>query len=427
MPLLIHINRLVLPCSLHYYASLIELGEVGVASGRQCFGNSNQPTTERDIMRRNIFLRPLGLFLLMAGMLVAGCSDDGDDVKVPTTDPSACATINYSEENATVTCQLTKPGESTTVNSVDLNEIIDQLAQFQVTKNTVVWFQLWGANGGEGSNSDGGQAGKIGYSQMITSVADFESRGEEGSVIYFYLGQHGTHNTNSGGQGGASSFVTTEDMSQNPGSDPDTAQILMIAGGGGGGGGSNTANFCEGGTKGKNGGDGGLAFSSTTSVGSGPGGDGGSDPNTDNGGKGGDAGSGGTGHSHNGHDGFGGRGGDGGKSGLGTTSWINTGATPLTFSAGEGAAGDDLQNTSCVSGGGGGGGGWGGGGGGGYAQNLIGGPQFPYAGGGGGGASYSIKSSQTDGRAPQQEGGVPANPNGATGFIQLVFDFAPDP
>ena len=122
--------------------------------------------------------------------------------EAPTTDPpSACATINYSEENATVTCQLTKPGESTMVNSVDLNEIIDQLAQFQVTKNTVVWFQLWGANGGEGSNSDGGQAGKIGYSQMITSVADFESRGEEGSVIYFYLGQHGTHNTKFRGPG----------------------------------------------------------------------------------------------------------------------------------------------------------------------------------------------------------------------------------
>ena len=337
-------------------------------------------------------------------------------VTSPSDDPSACAKINYDSAQDLLTCQLTVPGESTTVNSFDLDTIVSQLSAFQVTADTVVWIQVWGAEGDNGYK--GGASGQAGYAQMITSISDLESAGY-GSVLYFYLGQHGTHNKESGGQGGASTILTNENLSTNPSTNPDSSQILMIAGGSGGGGGeiTVTGTGCE--TYGKDGGDGGIAFASTISPGSGPGQDG--DGYKGNGGKGGVAGAGGTGPSHNGHDGYGGRGGDGGKSGLGMTQWVNTGATPLTFSAGEGAAGDDLQNHSCVSGGGGGGGGWGGGGGGGYAHNSE------YSGGGGGGASYSIKSSQTDGRAPQQEGEVPANPNGATGFIQLVFDFAPDP
>ena len=353
----------------------------------------------------------------MAGMLVAGCSGGGDDMvqEDPTTDPSACAKLNYNAAEGLVTCQLTVPGESTTVNSVDLNMIVSQLSAFQVTGDTVVWIQVWGARGGEGYK--GGATGQAGYAQMITSVSDLESA-DYGSVLYFYLGEHGTQNTDSGGQGGAATILTNENLSANPSTNPDSSQILMIAGGSGGGGGANHAIACD--TAGKDGGDGGIAWPSTSSPGSGPGHDGGS--YQDNGGRGGNMGFGGTGPSHNGHDGYGGRGGDGGKSGLHQTQWVNTGATPLTFSAGEGAAGDDLQNTSCVSGGGGGGGGWGGGGGGGYAHgtNTI-------AGGGGGGASYSIKSSQVDGRAPTHKDGVPTNPNGATGFVQLVFDLAPDP
>ena len=354
----------------------------------------------------------------MAGMLVAGCSGGGDDMvqEDPTTDPSACAKLNYDAAQGLVTCQITVPGESTTVNSFDLDTIVNQLSAFQVTGDTVVWIQVWGAKGGGGY--EGGSSGQAGYAQMITSVSDFESAGYS-SVIYFYLGQHGTHNTDSGGQGGAATILTNENLSANPSTNPDSSQILMIAGGSGGGGGENGQDLCD--TDGKDGGDGGIAFASTSAPGSGPGQDGGGHDN--NGGKGGVAGVGGTGPSHNGHDGYGGKGGDGGKSGLGQTQWVNTGATPLTFSAGEGAAGDDLQNTSCVSGGGGGGGGWGGGGGGGYAH----GTSDEIAGGGGGGASYSIKSSQVDGRAPQQEDGVPANPNGTTAFVQLVFDLAPDP
>ena len=261
---------------------------------------------------------------------------------------SACARLNYDSAESLLTCQLTVPGESTSVNSVDLNMILSQLSAFQVTADTVVWIQVWGAKGGKGDGgSYGGKSGQAGYAQMITSISDLESD-DYGSVLYFYLGQHGTHNTDSGGQGGASTILTNENLLANPSTNPDSSQILMIAGGAGGGGGSYTSE-----TTGKDGGDGGIAFASTSSRGSGNGQSGGGTYNDQytkfNGGGGGEEGRGGTGPSHNGHDGYGGRGGDGGKSGLGMTQWVNTGATPLTFSAGEGAAGDDLQNTQlCV-------------------------------------------------------------------------------
>ena len=125
--------------------------------------------------------------------------------------PAACATIDIDEDNAKVTCQLTKPAKSTTVNSVDLNDIITQLGSLGVTADTVVWFQIWGAHAGKGSGKPGGTGGEGGYAQMITTVNEFKNPpggAARGSVIYFYLGQQGTHNTNSGGQGGASTFMS---------------------------------------------------------------------------------------------------------------------------------------------------------------------------------------------------------------------------
>jgi len=323
--------------------------------------------------------------------------------------PMACAAVNYNPESALVTCQLTVPAESTTVSSVEFEKILSQLEMFQVDGNTVVWIQVWGAEAGKGAGNSlnqGGNAGEGGYAQTITTLGELQSNMAT-DVLYFYLGQYGTHNSNSGGQGGAATIVTTQDLTQDPTADPDASKIVLIAGGGGGGGGMET-DGCYSPPPAHDGGSGGIAFATTAAPGSGPGADGGGS----NGGTGGDTGQGGTGPSHNGHDGYGGRGGDGGKSGLGMTDWVNTGATTLSFSAGEGAAGDDLQNKSCVAGGGGGG----------YAHHDSG----PGSGGGGGGASFAITSTQIDGRAPDAAGGLPSAPNGATGFVQLTFDLAPD-
>ncbi len=334
--------------------------------------------------------------------------------------PMACADVTDNTEAGLVTCRLTVPSQSTTVSSVDLGAILNQLAVFGVSDANVMWIQAWGADGGSGydTSEGGGAAGGGGFAQTITTASDF-MHGFETSIFYFYLGQNGTHNSESGGQGGAATLVTTQDLLPDPTSDPDPTHVVAIAGGGGGGGGANPSFDC--GNQGEAGAGGGVAFASTTSPGSGKGGDssGGSAP-----GLGGNAGQGGAG-ANNGHDGYGGRGGDGGKSGLHQTGWINTGTTTLTFSAGEGAAGTDLENTSCVGGGGGGGGGWGGGGGGAYSHDEATGTEH-HSSGGGGGASFSVTSTQLDGRAPDATTGAPTNPNGVSGFVQLVFDLAPD-
>ena len=74
---------------------------------------------------------------------------------------SECATLNYDVAEGLVTCQLTVPGESTSVNSVDLNTIVSQLSAFQVTADTVVWIQVWSAEGGYGYGGGGIWSGRL--------------------------------------------------------------------------------------------------------------------------------------------------------------------------------------------------------------------------------------------------------------------------
>lgn len=337
------------------------------------------------------------------------------DVLVGDVSQPPCASVFANGDQ--VTCWLNKPGENTAVSTVNLPALLTQLQTTpecapcaQITTETVLWLQAWGAGGGTSSGGSGG------FAQTVTSIADLESTGTLN--LHYYLAQGGTHHSASGGQGGAATIVTAQDLTTNPSDEPEQSMIILIAGGGGGGGGKDGA--CVVGTASPHaGGQGGIAISTTGSDGEGVG----QGANGGGGGKGGGQGVGGKGQGSSsnevGHDGIGGLGGSGGEGAgdkiAGNPGWLNTGATPLTFADGQGGGGGN-DSSSCTAGGGGGGGGWGGGGGGSHGNTSN------RPGGGGGGGSFSIPSAYSDGAAPTTR---PDNPAGGPGFVQLVFNLDP--
>lgn len=234
-----------------------------------------------------------------------------------------------------------------------------------------ILFQARGAGGG-GSSSwgaySGGKAGAGGYAQTVLSADDLS-----GKEIYVYVG-HGIGHNGYGGPGGASSIVSTAQLSTFDTTDRTTAQqnAIVVAGGGGGGGEATS------GGPGFAGGTGGVAVATTDNPTSDAGDDG---HESSSAGAEGDPGiggnwTGGWGFSSagTGHDGLGGMGGKAYNAGSTNpaSQWfkvaqVDEGLTS-SFTSGQGGtyagAGEAGGEYSTGHAGGGGGAGWGGGGGG---------------------------------------------------------------
>ena len=333
-----------------------------------------------------------------------GIRDQAQAVLVGDISQPPCQGIS-ANGNGQVTCQLHVPGQNIATTVAGLTDILAQVtaepgctACSQVSANTPLWIQAWGGTGGDGRDSTEGSPG---YAQMVTNISKLTGQGIVD--LFFYMGSGGSTGGNKGGSGGAGTLVTKSDLQASPSTAPTDA--VLIAGGGGGGGGRVTSG-CGSKTPGTGGG-GGVAISVAGTDGQrfGQGVKGG------HGGEGGGQGI-GVGGGSNGVGGMGGNGGDGaGGSPPGRTGWLNTGATPLTFTSGEGGGGGGDDN-QCVSGGGGGGGGFGGGGSGGDGDTDR------AAGGGGGGGSYASASACTDASAPTERPSAPSS----DGNVYLVFN-----
>jgi hypothetical protein len=336
-----------------------------------------------------------------------------------TASPSPCAAIEIDGDQ--VICNLIEYyQQSSQINSVNLAGIVAQLQAAAdcptcnaVTADTVMWIQAWGGGGGcfAGKSCGGG----AGFAQTITTVSDLAGRGI--ADLFFSIGEQGNGGYDSGGSGGAGTLVTTRDLTLTRGTAPTLAETLLVAGGGGGDGGYNRVCITSPPSP-YGGGMGGVAIASLGVNGSGHG-------NTDGSGRQGGGGDGvGAGNARSGIGGMGGAGGEGpGKNAFPATGWVNTGATPLTFTDGAGANGATDTN-SCTSGGGGGGGGWGGGSGGSHGNTTT------KAQGGGGGGSYAVASTRSDSDAPTDNVLNPdRDPNFGfiyTGFLRIVFNLSPN-
>ncbi|MEA3410520.1 MAG: hypothetical protein U9R74_03160 [Pseudomonadota bacterium] len=380
-------------------------------------------------------------FFLFAGFLflglLAGCVEgedgaaDGDTglgtgapetTGVCTNLSQPCEAVRSNTAGTVIGCRL-----STTTCGVDLTEVISQV-QFDVTEDSVMWIQAWGASGG--SSDKGCDGGEGGYAQTTTSVSDIRSMSSDGStqMFYFLAGEGSGGDDHCGSAGGSATIVTLADLTGRRSQGPSLASppTLLVAGGGGGGSGSNNGDVICVSNCMSNAGSGGVAISGQGKNGEGRGG---SPEST--GGMGGGRGAGGvsfcdicglcnvckSGNETDGRPLFGGRGGSGGSgqkcSGPDAPHWTNTDSVTLEMISGSGGKGSSNTKT-CDAGGGGGGGGWGGGGGGGHGDDA--GRSVS----GGGGGSFAIFSTQTSSRAPT---GRKANPckNPRHGCVQLQF------
>ncbi len=307
------------------------------------------------------------------------------------------------------TCLLTSSS------AVDLAAIVTQINNPQVTDDTVVWIEAWGANGGRGNTDNGGNGGAGGYAQTTTTVnrlREFFGTSE----IYYYLGREGWGpSADAGGDGGTGTIVTANDLTREEASFGNT---VILAGGGGGGGAGRGASVCL--SKqvyGATGGAGGQAISTLGAPAFGVGAKGGERRNQNYSGSGGGgdfAGSGGAvngkGSAGVGDDGMAALGGRGGNRAKAEVGFYNQSGVQMTRSGGHGG------EPGYAAGGGGGGGGYGGGGGG--AQGI--GATDCVAGGGGGGGSMARASTVDCARSR------PSRPD-ITGFktrgvVQIVFD-----
>lgn len=267
----------------------------------------------------------------------------------------------------------------------------------KVTSSTPVWIQAWGGRGAKGASAGdvdtaGGFGGYAGYAMTISSVATLT-----GKQLYLYVGANGSKHANYSGQGGGSTIVSTQAISQIrnfPG------PLLVLAGGSGGGGASCGSTYAG------RGGAGGVVYPGQLTVGGGKGtgytpGEGGSD---------GTGGASGGGASDPGADGFGGYGGAGNSKGS-SVGWVNVDAV-------DPAASGWNTGTGGEGGGGGGGGGHGGGGGGGACVTKG---KLTLRGGGGGGGSYAYPATTSDLNAPatSQQG------DGQSSKVVLTFNLSP--
>ena len=306
-----------------------------------------------------------------------------------------------------VTCQLHVPGENIATTVAGLSDILAQVTVepdcptcSKVTANTPLWISGLGRDRRRRPRLDAGSA------RLRADGHKHRQNHRPGHRRPLLLPRWWrVHRRQQGWIGRCRHAGDQVDLQASPSTAPTDA--LLIAGGGGGGAGRVTSG-CGSKTPGT-GGDGGVAISVAGTDGQrfGQGVKGG------HGGEGGGQGI-GVGGGSDGVGGMGGNGGDGaGGSPPGRTGWLNTGATSLTFTSGEGGGGGG-SDKSCVSGGGGGGGGFGGGGSGGDGDTDR------AAGGGGGGGSYASASACTDAAAPTERPSAPSS----DGNVYLVFNTA---
>lgn len=356
--------------------------------------------------------------------------DDQGQTHTATSALSLKAAVSYAVDPCDATCSLESGGSgqvvcalSTSCNQAILWTNLTTRANALNTAigiNTTMWIQAFGASGGDGTDQvfggDSGAGGKGGFAQTITT-SNVLANATGSGILYYYLGQAGSHD-DSGGSGGGSTIVTSFEPS---GSLPHN-QIILIAGGGGGGG-EGSADY-SGAQRGGGGADGGYAYSDQVGqTATGAGGNAWDDSFytpafTVSGEGGGGTGCaegvacGGAGY-HAGYQGFGGA--SGGSGSESSKGWIN-GGPDLAVNAGKGADGGNPN--SC--GGGGGGGGYGGGGSGSIWGTLSSGADEYRCYGGGGGGSFAMASTTTDGNAPSSY--IANNGNG-----EVLVTFDPNP
>ena len=321
-----------------------------------------------------LLLAALGVFLLLI------LAEDDPPAIAEEELPAGCA-----KGLPHLTCTYTS---STTLDFDQMVTAIRKATGLAVGDGTPVWVQAWGGEGGKGSSSahgpdadPGAQGGDAGYATTVSSVGSLS-----GDSLYLYVGASGRQQANRSGKGGASSIVTTQQVSR---AQRFPGPALVVAGGGGGGGGWKGS--C---TKVAHGGAGGLAIATGSAGAFAPGENGhGAGPGIGGGDSGGN-GSGGAGGDEDAVDGSAGLGGFGGagRSGDGSLGWLNVNAVdPGAANWNAGAGGEGR--------GGGGGGGYGGGGGGGgcvYVKSVGG----DVNGGGGGGGSAAAGNVLRDSDAP---------------------------
>jgi hypothetical protein len=294
-----------------------------------------------------------------------------------------------------------------------------------VSDTDAIWIEAFGANGGDGGQYftpvggfpirlwkeahaaspatvamiSGGDAGSGGQALTVTTISAFKQAfGTD--VIVYYLGANGHHDSDYGGDGGASTVV----RAGTAGRTVDLSDVLLAIGGGGGGAGRGDNDGSGG-----DGGDGGCALAIaaggaavTGKGGDGHGGQSGAGGNGQSGGAGGSSAE--CPGSRQPGDGAGGFGGPGGKGSQSSRQWNN--GTPGDMNA--------IDNSLLTNGaggasdrcGGGGGGGYGGGGGGGHR------------GGGGGGGSYAAAATITDAKAPTSC----STSGSADGVVRITFE-----
>lgn len=331
-----------------------------------------------------------------------------DTFATTTTGPGCPSTPVFDQDTSTYACTL-KSGSA-----IDLAAIVTQIGSGDVTDDTVVWIEAWGANGGPGNTSNGGGGGSGGYAQMTTTVNDmllFFGISE----FHYYLGVNGAGpSPNAGGDGGTATLVTLNDLT---GELPNLDDILLVAGGGGGGGAGRGTAACGNIDKasvdvlGGAGGAGAQAISFSNTLAFGVGKKGGARRNENYSGSGGGGNLDGPGGAVNGGNavvggnGFAALGGAGGGRNDPTTGFFNQSGVEISLSGGRGGQPGDEA--------GGGGGGYGGGGGGREGD----GDSNCVSGGGGGGGSLAQASTQTCVRSRPS-----SNPGGSRGAVQIVFD-----
>ncbi len=253
-----------------------------------------------------------------------------------------------------ITCTYT----SSTRLSVD--SMVSQLESAlgrQIDSSTPLWTQAWGGRGAQGADSGslypGAYGGYAGYAIAVTSIGTLS-----GDTLYLYVGASGSKHANSGGQGGASTIVSTQAISSIaafPGG------VQVVAGGSGGGG-----KGCPG-----RGGAGGVAIAAASLGDVNGSGQSGQGANVGGGGSGGNGGAAGGKDDSAGTDGLGGYGGPGKLSSA--VGWVNGGAVdPAAAGWATGAGGGGHDGGGGGYGGGGAGASCGGGGGGGsWAHALV--------------------------------------------------------